>query len=130
MVDNVLGVSHHIGHGHQPGLAGFQGGPAHHNHGGGSMGGYDDGGGNLQAMGPGAPQSGPQGKTATNLNELESMVNSITSKPNSAKLKQKVCVHWLKKVCRKGDACEYLHMYIEEKIPICKFFKETGHCHQ
>lgn len=51
------------------------------------MGGYDDGGGNFQGMGPGAPQSGPAGKNNTNLNELESMVTSITSKPNSAKLK-------------------------------------------
>lgn len=39
-------------------------------------------------------------------------------------------MHWLKKVCRKGDTCEYLHMYVEEKIPICRFFKERGHCDQ
>lgn len=41
-----------------------------------------------------------------------------------------MCVHWLKKVCRKGEQCEYLHLYVEEKIPICKFFKENGHCYQ
>lgn len=88
MVDNVLGVSHHPGFGNHPASAGFQGGgPAHHNHGRGPMGGYDDGGGNFQGMGPGAPQSGPAGKNATNLNELDAMVTSITSKPNSAKLK-------------------------------------------
>ena len=53
------GVSHHLGVGHQSASAGFQGGgPAHHNHGNGLMGGHDDGGGNFQGMGPGAPQSG------------------------------------------------------------------------
>ena len=91
------GASHHLGGvAHQSVSAGFQGGgggPAHHHHGGGPMGGHDDGGANFQGMGPGASQSGapqpamPQGKTATNLNELESYVNSITSKPNNAKLK-------------------------------------------
>lgn len=88
MVDNVVGVNHHQVFGNQPGPAGFLGGgPAHHSHGVGPMSGNDDGGGNFQGMGSGAPQNGPPGKSATNLNELESMVNSITSKPNSAKLK-------------------------------------------
>jgi len=70
----------------------------------------------------------PQGRTNSTLNDLETYVSSFNSKPNDSKLKQKVCVHWLKKVCRKGDTCEYLHMYVEEKIPICRFFKERGHC--
>lgn len=67
---------------------------------------------------------------ATNLNEIESLLDSFISQPNVNKLKQKVCVHWLKKVCRKGDNCEYLHFYVEEKIPVCKFYKENGQCHQ
>lgn len=68
-------------------------------------------------------------RSNTNINELESYVQSFNSKPQENKLKQKVCVHWLKKVCRKGEQCEYLHLYVEEKIPICKFFKENGHCY-
>lgn len=64
------------------------------------------------------------------LNELEQVINSINTVPNQLKLKQKVCVHWLKGVCRKGNQCEYLHLYVPEKIPICRFFKERGHCDQ
>ena len=38
-------------------------------------------------------------------------------------------MHWLKQACRKGDSCEYLHRWIEDRIPICKFFQQNGHCH-
>ena len=62
------------------------------------------------------------------LNELEQVIISFETTPNVQKLKQKVCVHWLKNVCRKGNQCEYLHRYVEDKIPICRFFKERGHC--
>jgi len=62
------------------------------------------------------------------LNELEQVIISFDTTPNVQKLKQKVCVHWLKNVCRKGNSCEYLHRYVEDKIPICRFFKERGHC--
>ena len=105
---------------------------AHHQGGGPQgYGGYDNGGmhGMGQSMGSGQPGIG-SARTNTNLNDVEQYLDSFHAKTNDAKRKQKVCVHWLKKVCRKGDGCEYLHCYIEEKIPICRFFKERGHCDQ
>lgn len=64
-----------------------------------------------------------------NINRIEEIVKSMAYNPNAEKIKQKVCVHWLKQACRKGDACEYLHRYEEDRIPICKFFQQNGHCH-
>lgn len=37
-------------------------------------------------------------------------------------------MHWLNGQCKKGDACEYLHVYQEEKIPACKYFAQEGLC--
>ena len=75
-------------------------------------------------MGSNMQNSGPT------LNAINQMLDSYNAESNEAKLKQKVCVHWLKNNCRKNDKCEFLHVYIEDKIPICKFFKERGHCDQ
>lgn len=30
--------------------------------------------------------------------------------------------------CMNGDKCDYLHAHIEDRIPICIFFKKNGHC--
>ena len=30
-----------------------------------------------------------------------------------------VCRYWLKNMCRKGDACEFLHALDYEKMPLC-----------
>ena len=70
--------------------------------------------------------SGPAGvgeNGGTNINVIESIVESFNYQVNDEKRKQKVCVHWLKQACRKGDSCEYLHRWIEDRIPICKFFQ-------
>mmetsp|Transcript_27575 Transcript_27575/g.31745 ORF Transcript_27575/g.31745 Transcript_27575/m.31745 type:complete len:212 (-) Transcript_27575:1078-1713(-) len=43
--------------------------------------------------------------------------------------KDVVCYHWYKKnLCQKGDECEFLHEYIAEKLPVCKFFSNSGSC--
>jgi hypothetical protein len=39
-----------------------------------------------------------------------------------------LCTFWLQGTCRNGDACTFLHDDIEEKRPICKYFKEQGFC--
>ncbi|KAI9219623.1 hypothetical protein BC828DRAFT_385683 [Blastocladiella britannica] len=39
-----------------------------------------------------------------------------------------VCKHWLRALCQKGDACEYLHEYNMRKMPECRFYKEKGTC--
>jgi len=39
-----------------------------------------------------------------------------------------VCKHWLKGLCKKGDACEFLHEYNIRKMPECYFFNKHGYC--
>jgi hypothetical protein len=36
-----------------------------------------------------------------------------------------VCKHWLKGLCKKGDACEFLHEYNIRKMPECKYPPRT-----
>ena len=34
--------------------------------------------------------------------------------------KKEVCRYWLMKECMKGDACEFLHEFDHDKMPVCK----------
>lgn len=47
---------------------------------------------------------------------------------DESKTKKTVCVHWLNGQCKKGESCEYLHVYQEDKIPACKYFTQEGLC--
>ena len=38
----------------------------------------------------------------------------------------KVCKHWLRDLCKKGDQCEFLHEYNLKKMPECHFFSTFG----
>ena len=38
----------------------------------------------------------------------------------------KVCKHWLRDLCKKGDQCEFLHEYNLKKMPECHFFALNG----
>jgi cleavage and polyadenylation specificity factor subunit 4 len=37
-----------------------------------------------------------------------------------ARQRSVVCKHWLKGLCKKGDACEFLHEYNIRRMPECK----------
>ena len=40
-----------------------------------------------------------------------------------------VCKHWLRGLCKKGDAnCEFIHEYNLRKMPECSFFVRAGYC--
>ncbi|KAI5165300.1 cleavage and polyadenylation specificity factor subunit 4 [Nematocida sp. ERTm5] len=39
-----------------------------------------------------------------------------------------VCKHWLRGLCKKGDVCEFLHVYALDKMPECWFFSKYGEC--
>ncbi|RMZ83499.1 hypothetical protein DV737_g1565, partial [Chaetothyriales sp. CBS 132003] len=39
-----------------------------------------------------------------------------------------VCKHWLKGLCKKGDACDYLHEYNLRKMSECQFYNANGYC--
>ncbi|KAF7436915.1 RNA-binding component of cleavage and polyadenylation factor [Pleurotus ostreatus] len=39
-----------------------------------------------------------------------------------------VCKHWLRGLCKKGDACEFLHEYNLRRMPECWWFAKHGYC--
>lgn len=39
-----------------------------------------------------------------------------------------VCKHWLRGLCKKGQACEFLHEFNLRKMPECWFFATHGYC--
>lgn len=39
-----------------------------------------------------------------------------------------VCKHALRNLCKKGDKCEFLHVYDLSKMPICHFFMNYNAC--
>jgi len=60
--------------------------------------------------------------------EILEIHRAIDNRHDETKHKQKVCTFWLQGTCRNGDARTFLHDDIEEKRPICKYFKEQGFC--
>lgn len=43
-------------------------------------------------------------------------------------LRRTVCKHWLRGLCKKGDACDYLHEYDLRRMPECRFYATYGFC--
>lgn len=39
-----------------------------------------------------------------------------------------VCKHWLRGLCKKGDDCDFLHVYNMAKMPECYFYSKHGEC--
>ena len=39
-----------------------------------------------------------------------------------------MCKHWLRGLCKKGDACEYLHEYNLRRMPECAYYARTLTC--
>jgi len=44
----------------------------------------------------------------------------LTSAKHDPRLRTVVCRHWLRDLCMKGAACEFLHQYDLQKMPICR----------
>jgi hypothetical protein len=62
------------------------------------------------------------------INDVNAKWSSLNSTTQENKRKQSVCVHWMKDACKKGGKCEFLHVFDEDKLPVCKFFQQTQHC--
>lgn len=62
------------------------------------------------------------------INELSAFHSSLTNHVEEQKRKQLVCVHWIKEKCVRGTGCDYLHVYDQSKIPVCRFWQKDGHC--
>ena len=60
--------------------------------------------------------------------ELEDAATQFSHhiQPGTGKRRTVVCKHWLRGLCKKGEMCDYLHEYDEDKMPVCQFyFSET-----
>lgn len=55
-------------------------------------------------------------------------MDSWNQKKDESKVKSTVCVHWMQNQCKKGDGCEFLHVYDEGKIPACRYWQKDGEC--
>ena len=44
----------------------------------------------------------------------------LTSAKHDPRLRTVVCRHWLRDLCMKGSACEFLHQYDLGKMPLCR----------
>ena len=62
----------------------------------------------------------------SNSNEIEAAANAdqqranLTSAKHDPRLRTVVCRHWLRDLCMKGSACEFLHQYDLSKMPLCR----------
>mmetsp|Transcript_55 Transcript_55/g.121 ORF Transcript_55/g.121 Transcript_55/m.121 type:complete len:670 (+) Transcript_55:256-2265(+) len=45
---------------------------------------------------------------------------NLTSAKHDPRLRTVVCRHWLRDLCMKGSACEFLHQYDLSKMPLCR----------
>ena len=61
-------------------------------------------------------------------NEVEQYATALVKKRDESKIKSKVCIHWYRNACQKGDQCGYLHRFDPEKMPVCTFFIKYGQC--
>jgi len=43
-------------------------------------------------------------------------------------MRRTVCKHWLRGLCKKGDACDYLHEYDLRQMPECRYYATYGFC--
>lgn len=71
---------------------------------------------------------GASDREMISVNEIQAYNHSLTYKVDESKRKQKTCIHFMKNECKKGKHCQYMHVLDEEKVPICRFYKETGSC--
>jgi cleavage and polyadenylation specificity factor subunit 4 len=44
------------------------------------------------------------------------------------KFQRKVCLHWLRTLCNKGDHCKFLHESDRERMPKCYFWQKFSNC--
>ena len=74
------------------------------------------------------PQENNQEITSINL--ATAVATSLNYRVDESKRKQLVCVHYMRSRCTRGDKCDYLHQWDESKIPICRFYQQTGTCNR
>lgn len=79
------------------------------------------------------PAPAPATATATDVFDFELVLmqkDAVAAAANPRKRKPKhssTCTHWLRGLCVKGSACDFMHDASPEYMPICKFYK-VGQC--
>ena len=59
--------------------------------------------------------------------EAEAPVAPLQTTYNSRRHKV-VCKHWLRGLCKKGEACDFLHKLDHDRMPECFYFTNFGEC--
>lgn len=62
----------------------------------------------------------PYRKTGSVFASGEEAETILTSAKHDPRLRTVVCRHWLRDLCMKGAACEFLHQYDLSKMPLCR----------
>ena len=44
------------------------------------------------------------------------------------RFQHKVCLHWLRTLCNKGDHCRFLHEWDDDRMPVCFFWEQFHEC--
>lgn len=52
----------------------------------------------------------------------------LPSHPRDRERLATVCKHWLRGLCKKSDACEFLHEYNLRRMPECWWYAKYGYC--
>ncbi len=65
-------------------------------------------------------QQNQQQASAANNEGTNTGSNMLTSAKYDPRLRTVVCRHWLRDLCMKGTACEFLHQYDLIKMPLCR----------
>ena len=81
-------------------------------------------------MGGGSVNHTSNKRAEITINEVEQIVAALVKTKDKSKEKTKVCIHWFRGACQKGDQCGYLHRFDPEKMPVCTFFIKFGQCDQ
>jgi cleavage and polyadenylation specificity factor subunit 4 len=63
-------------------------------------------------------------------NEKQCLEQFVAEMPQEEQLKfqRKVCLHWLRTLCNKGDHCKFLHESDRERMPKCYFWQKFSNC--
>lgn len=49
-------------------------------------------------------------------------------KASSNMTHQVVCRHWLRGMCIKGESCDFLHIFDNSRMPLCRNYRKHGFC--
>ena len=70
----------------------------------------------------------PEEAAATRERERRAAASGADGAAPNRSYRRQVCKHWLRGLCKKGEHCEYLHVYDPQRMPVCHLFAAFGEC--